>query len=234
MKVVGDEVKNVRKINVQFEPNEIKQILILRATEQLGLPYDMQAAVGLHVDLSDNSMSYVRGEVPLSREQLLESLGLTPTEPVETDGAEIAEHLSDEEPAVEMTPVEQASERVQGLLKMLQTFPQNVGALRKQAESLARVDPYSMTAARLMRVVEALEGELGSPGVPLTADVRAPEPAADVTPLVPRLPTADSITQARRRLTVLAECLKPSAPFVDNQVVRKDVLYVLALLGGDL
>lgn len=248
---VTDDVKNVRRVHVELSGSEVRRLICEEVADRLNA--DIDAVVEhLRVDLSDgaSATTYVRGELPMTRDQLLESLGLTPTEPVETDGAAVAESLGDHETGtsdvvetpetvaafealaanVDHCSIQDAFDKVTKLLEQMRSLPATVEGLvdlRRTAQDSLDRDPQSGSGRRLLKIVEAIEGDAGlrhqqrSGGLP---EDREPQR------LVPRLVSEDSLRQARLKLVELAN--SPRRP--EGRATATDLHYVLALLGGEL
>jgi hypothetical protein len=177
VKVAEDKVKTVRVVDAQFSPDDVKSILRYEAAQKLGLLDDVEVYKVLRVDLSHNSTSFVRGEVPLTREQLLESLGLTPTEPVETEGAAVAEEFAHgarppQAPDLVLPDVAFTTYRLVTVT--------DVSDLRRQLDELEAQPGGKHSTVALRKVVEALESGLGpavgdNQGVQLGSGAYAPE-----------------------------------------------------------
>jgi hypothetical protein len=89
-----DERRHTREVSVQFDRSEVSRLLVEQVSTNLVVDR-VAADEHLSVYFNDQHAATVSGSVPIARDELLESLGLTPTEPVETDGAALAEGLGD-------------------------------------------------------------------------------------------------------------------------------------------
>jgi len=228
---VTDDVKNVRRVHVELSAGEVRRLIYDKVADTLGADVDT-VVEHLRVDLSDgaSATTYVRGELPVSRDQLLESLGLTPTEPVETDGAAVAESLGDHvtgtSDVVETPETLAAFGAVAGdpdqvargpeyvlrvyhdLLSSLRDRPKAVGALRAELDDMAEVNPNSVRVSLLRPIVEALERPWSpgpavgdNPGVQLGAGEYAPQ--SEELPEVQVLSVEDATTQVERLIRTL-------------------------------
>lgn len=178
-----NDTLNLHRVHVEFSGREVRDLLLDRVSEVLNLD-KTSVQTHLRVDLNDgvDSTTYVRGEVPLTREQLLESLGLTPTEPVETEGAAVAEEFAHPTwppqapdlilPEVALTTDDvnvvrdeggrlfgallrdEASSVIDRVVRTLRRIPVAVAEVRRHVDVLARVSPDSVDVAATARVLE--------------------------------------------------------------------------------
>jgi hypothetical protein len=225
---VTDDVKNVRRVHVELSAGEVRRLIYDKVADTLNA--DVDAVVEhLRVDLSDgaSATTYVRGELPVSRDQLLESLGLTPTEPVETDGAAVAESLGDhvtdtsdvvETPEVQVDrPEGPATITVQSVLDDLRSLNLLLGQAYEADMPSVPLEQAISHLALLFSVIQKYRDCVLVEG-------------GDSQRVVPRPVSEDSLQSARLKLAELIN--SPRRP--EGRATATDLHYVLALLGGVL
>lgn len=172
------ETKSVHRVHVEFSGGQVREMLLDRVSEKLHLDRDA-VREHLRVDVTGEASgtTYVRGEVPMTRDEQLAALGLTPTEPVETDGAAVAQDLGDH--VVGTSDVAETPETVAAFEALagdpnqilsgesddLASRPAYVGRVSAEevahfkhvAERSLLADPTDPTALSLAKVVAALE-----------------------------------------------------------------------------